>query len=301
MTNQNRTGESSNMKGRLIIGMCLLTAIALSEDIVTERHEVPYKSEEELNVGIEFGLGKLELRSTNNKKYIMQAEITYSKDLYKPEIEYKTVGNRGKLRLVSHQDDNSRFWGHSKKNSSSDIKNNHWRVAMTDQIPTAYNIELGLGKGILDFTNMKVNDLNLECGLSDVVIEFTKSNKERIRTLVIQSGLGNVEATGLCNANMDRFDVECGLGSTKLRFDGDLARDIKGQITIGLGSVTVQILEDIAVQIEAESSFLSSLNFDGFREVEENIYRSKNWKNSDRRIYIVIEIGLGSVDIEWIN
>ncbi|MBU0711610.1 hypothetical protein KJ762_08460 [bacterium] len=289
------------MKGRLIIGICLITVIGFAGDIVTERHELPYKGEEELSVGIEFGLGKLELRSTDNKKYIMQAEITYSKDLYKPEVDYKTVGNRGKLRLASRQNESSGFWGHSKKSSSSDIKKNHWRVAMTDQIPTAYDIELGLGKGILDFTNIKVNDLNLECGLSDVLVEFTKSNKERIRTLVIQSGLGNVEATGLCNANMDRFEVECGLGSTKLRFDGDLNRDIKGRITIGLGSVAVQISEDYAVQIEAESSFLSSLNFDGFREVEENIYRSKNWKNADRRIYIVVEIGLGSVDIEWIE
>jgi len=300
MIKQNRT-RGSNMKGSLIIGVCLVTTFAFAEDIVTERHEVPYRGEEELNVGIEFGLGKLELRSTDNKKYIMQAEITYSKDLYEPEIDYKTVGKRGKLRLISRQDENIRFWGHSKKSSSSDIKNNHWRVAMTEQIPTAYDIELGLGKGILDFTNMKVNDLNLECGLSDVFVEFSKSNKERIRTLVIQSGLGSVEAIGLSNANMDRFNVECGLGSTKLRFDGDLKRDIKGRLTIGLGSVTIEIPKDYAVQIEAESSFLSSLNFNGFREVEENIYRSRNWKNADQRIYMIIEIGLGSVDINWID
>ena len=300
MIKQNRT-RGSNMKECLIIGVCLVTALAFAEDIVTEQHEVPYKGEEELNVGIEFGLGKLELRGTDNQKYIMQAEITYSKDLYEPEIDYKTVGNRGKLRLISRQDENIRLWGHSKKSSSSDIKNNHWRVAMTERIPTAYDIELGLGKGILDFTNIKVNDLNLECGLSDVFVEFSKSNKERIRTLVIQSGLGNVEAIGLCNASMDRFNVECGLGSTKLRFDGDLKRDIKGRLTIGLGSVTIEIQKDYAVQIEAESSFLSSLNFDGFREIEENIYRSRNWKNADQRIYMIIEIGLGSVDINWID
>ena len=300
MIKQNRT-RGSNMKECLIIGVCLVTALAFAEDIVTEQHEVPYKGEEELNVGIEFGLGKLELRGTDNQKYIMQAEITYSKDLYEPEIDYKTVGNRGKLRLISRQDENIRLWGHSKKSSSSDIKNNHWRVAMTERIPTAYDIELGLGKGILDFTNIKVNDLNLECGLSDVFVEFSKSNKERIRTLVIQSGLGNVEAIGLCNASMDRFNVECGLGSTKLRFDGDLKRDIKGRLTIGLGSVTIEIQKDYAVQIEAESSFLSSLNFDGLREIEENIYRSRNWKNADQRIYMIIEIGLGSVDINWID
>lgn len=288
------------MKGSLIIGICLLTVIAFADDMVTEKHEVPYRGEEELDVGIEFGLGRLELRGSNNKKYIMQAELQYSKDLYKPEIDYKTVGNRGKLRLVSHRDDDNKIWRRSKK-GSSDVNKNHWRVAMTEQIPSAYDIDMGLGKGTLDFTNIKVNDLNLECGLSDVVMEFSEQNTERIRALVIQSGLGNVEVIGLSNTNMDRFDVECGLGSTKLRFDGDLKRDVKGKITIGLGSVTVQIPEDYAVQIEAESSFLSSLNFDGFREVDENVYRSRNWKDTDKRIYMIIEIGMGSVDIEWID
>jgi len=56
------------MKGRLIFGICLVTTFVLAEDIVTERHEIPYKGEEELSVGIEFGLGKLELRSLDNNK-----------------------------------------------------------------------------------------------------------------------------------------------------------------------------------------------------------------------------------------
>ncbi|MCD6205864.1 MAG: hypothetical protein J7L22_09395 [Candidatus Marinimicrobia bacterium] len=288
------------MKGSLLIGICLFAATALADDVVTEHHEIPYRGETELDVGIEFGLGHFELRGNRNDNFIMQAELQYSKELYKPEIEYKIVGDRGKLRLISHRDDDRSFWKHSKK-SSGDIKNNHWRVAMTERIPGAYDIDLGLGKGSLDFTGIKVSDLNLECGLSDVSMEFSEKNQERIHSLVIQTGLGNVEAIGLSNTNMDRFDVECGLGSTKLRFDGDLTRDVRGKITVGLGSVTIQIPKEYAVQIEAESSFLSSLNFSGFREVDENVYRSRNWKDADKRIYMVIEIGLGSVDIDWID
>jgi hypothetical protein len=289
------------MKRAIILCMCLSAVLLFAEEQITEQHNIPYQGEEDLDVDIEFGLGKLELRSSDNRKYIMQSEITYSKELYKPEVEYKTIGKRGKLRLVSRQSDDTKLWSHSKKSSQDDIKKNHWRVEMTEHIPTVYDIELGLGKGILDFSRIKVSDLNLECGLSDVIIEFNEANQERIHTLVIQTGLGNVDIIGLGNTNMDRFDVECGLGSTNLRFDGNLQRDIKGNITIGLGSVTIELPKDIAVQIEAESSFLSSLNFDGFREIDEDIYRSENWKSADQWMYIIIEIGLGSVDIRWID
>lgn len=288
------------MKKILFIVLLCSGISAFADDLVTERHSVPYKGEKELDVGIEFGLGELELRGNDNDKYIMQAEISYSKNIYRPEVRYQTVGDRGKLKLISHHDKYDSFWSRSRK-GDSDVKNNHWRVAMTKRIPTAYSIELGLGRGILDFTDIRVSDLSLECGLSDVQIEFAKSNPERIRNLVIQTGLGNVEATGLGNTNTERLSVESGLGSTKLRFDGESKSEIKGRLTVGLGSVTIEIPRDYAVQIEAESSFLSSLNFNGFREVHQNIYRSKNWKNSGQRIYLIIEIGLGSVDIRWID
>lgn len=289
------------MKGRLIMALGLLLAIAPAEELITERHDIPFQGEQELDVGIEFGLGKLDLKSNGGAKYILQSEVTYSQKLYKPSVDYKTVGARGKLRIVSKKiEEGSRFWDTRNKNTS-DLKNNHWQLAFIETIPTSYDIELGLGKGQLDFSRLRVTNLNLECGLSDVVLGFDSHNKESIRNMVIQTGLGNVEAYGLSYANLERFNIECGLGSTALRFDGNLNQDIKGRVTVGLGSVSIKIPEEYGVQIEAEKSFLSSLNFDGFREIKENVYRSKNWKNAKHYIYLIVEIGLGSVDIEWIN
>lgn len=287
---------------KIIFSVCLslFLAIAFAEDIVTEQHNIPYKGEEELDVGIEFSLGKLEIKSCQDNNYIMQSEITYSKELYKPSVQYKTIGNRGKLRLVSKQQEKSHHWGGSKKKSSS-LKNNHWRITLIETVPIAFNIEMGLGKGLLDFSGLRVNDLDLDCGLSDVVVEFSKSNKEKIRRLSIETGLGNVEANGLGYANLERFNIECGLGSTTLRFDGDLSKDVKGRIAVGLGSVNVKIPKDYAVQIEAQSSFLSSLNFNDFRRIDEDVYRSKNWENAEHRIFMIVEIGLGSVDVDWIK
>jgi len=289
------------MKGRLIMTLGLLLAAAQAQELITERHDIPYQGEQELDVGIEFGLGKLELKSNEGAKYILLSEITYSRELYKPSVDYKTVGTRGKLRIVSKKfDEDKRFWRTHKKDDSS-IRNNHWQLAFIETIPTSYNINLGLGKGQLDFSRLRVNDLNLECGLSDVVLGFNSNNKESIRNLVIQTGLGSVEAYGLSYANLQRFNIECGLGSTTLRFNGDLNQDIKGRVTVGLGSVSIKIPEEYGVQIEAEKSFLSSLNFNGFREIKENVYRSKNWKNAKHYIFLIIEIGLGSVDIDWID
>jgi hypothetical protein len=56
------------MKGRLIMALGLLLAVAQAEELITERHDIPYQGEQELDVGIEFGLGKLELKSNEDAK-----------------------------------------------------------------------------------------------------------------------------------------------------------------------------------------------------------------------------------------
>jgi hypothetical protein len=100
---------------------------------------------------------------------------------------------------------------------------------------------------------------------------------------------------------MERFNVECGLGTTELVFDGSLSQDIRGKIEVGLGSVIIEVPDNVAVEVRSQSSFLSSLNLHGFDRISENLYRSGNWETANKRIYLEIEVGLGSVDINWLD
>lgn len=290
------------MKYKIISLFLLIMTWASAEDNLTEHHDIPYKGEEELDVNIGFGLGELELRGSDNPDYLLRSEMKYTKDFLKPIVEYKTLGNRGRLRLRTEKFDKGELVIDKKHNiSRNDKSQNRWRLELTRKIPLYYSIELGLGDGRLDFTGQKVRDLKLECGLSDVSVDFKSDNMESMRNLEIGTGLGSVNVDGLGFANMERFSVQCGLGSTELVFDGNLRQDVRGKIEVGLGSVSIDIPDNIAVEVRAESSFLSSLNLHGFDRVGENLYRSGNWKTAKRRIYIEIEVGLGSVDVNWLN
>lgn len=291
------------MRTKAIILIVLLTGILYSAEMKTERHDIPYKGEVELDVNIEFGLGRFMLKSMDDGRYLLKSQMSYIIDYLKPFVEYKVLGNRGRLHLYT---ESYEIKGHSKdfkkyKNSYKEAKNNYWALEFNKNVPTAFDIEIGLGEGKMDFTDLMVNDLNLQCGLSDMLVEFNKDNKEQMRNLKIETGLGKVIVKGLGLSNMERFDVECGLGSTTLVFNGSLPRDVRGKISVGLGSVKIEMPDKFAVEIEAEKSFLSSLNLRGFDQVDDNLYRSGNWKTAKRKIYLIIEIGMGSVDIEWID
>ncbi len=291
------------MKGKVAAVLMLCAAGLLARDIRVDNLDIPFKGEEELDVVIEFGLGNLELSRGTISDYLMKSIIEYDADIVKPVIDYKVLGNRGRLKMYTENFDETPFKGWKKRDRelSGDLRKNHWTLEFNRSVPTSFDIELGLGKGRLDFTDLKISDLSLECGLSDVVVEFRKRNDERIRNLSLEAGLGNVELFGLGFANIERFDVECGLGSTRLNFEGDITQNMKGRISVGLGSVAVEIPDNVGVEIEAESSFLSSLNLKDFDEIDEDVYRSENWRKTKYKIYMVIEIGLGSVDIDWVK
>jgi len=290
-------------KMKALLVALILFAELYAEDLTVEQHNIPYKGEKELDVGIEFGFGRLDLMSGKSNDYILESEMSYLRKRYKPIVKYKKLGGVGKLHLYTEKFEKGSFFGLNKKDRgrSGDIGKSHWKLKFNRSIPSAFEIDLGLGKGNLDFTDLRVNDLSLECGMSDVKIEFRRENEEVIRSLSIESGLGSVKANGLGNANIEHLDIECGLGSANLRFDGDLQQNIKGKVTVGLGSVKISIPNNVGVEIEAERSFLSSLNLGNFDEIDEDIYRSENWKEADRKIYLMIEIGLGSVDIDRIE
>jgi hypothetical protein len=96
--------------------------------------------------------------------------------------------------------------------------------------------------------------------------------------------------------------MECGLGSSYLVFDGNFTGTVRGEISVGLGSVEIEIPSDVAVEIRSESSFLSSVDFDDFDRIDSDLYRSENWNSETRaRIILEISVGMGSASVEWID
>ena len=279
-----------------------MIAVLSAEDYFTEHYDIPYKGEEELDVNVSFGLGTLDLKSHDDPKYLVHSIMTYSQRIYMPIVDYKILGNRGRLKMSTEKYDESNK--NDKRNLKSSQVNkelNKWHLEFSQKIPIYFAVDLGLGEGRLDFTDLRVRDLKLHCGLSDVNVIFRDKNQDNMRNMVIETGLGSVNVKGLSYANMERFNVECGLGTTELVFDGSLSQDIRGKIEVGLGSVIIEVPDNVAVEVRSQSSFLSSLNLHGFDRISENLYRSGNWETANKRIYLEIEVGLGSVDINWLD
>jgi hypothetical protein len=275
--------------------VCIAYSIAFAKENDTEKisRKIEFAGEKSLAVKIDLGGGIIELER-NNTGNILDADIEYDPDQVDVDIDYHKIGDGGKLYLSSKSED---------QHFDLDTDDNYWHLEFTDRVPIDFEIDVGACEAEFDFTGLKINNLDIDLGASSTEINFKKPNPERISYINIDAGASKLKIKGLGNANFDKLSFDGGVGDFTLDFRGELRHKAYVDIDVGLGSLTVLLPENIGVRIRKEDSFLSSFSIDEdeFREVESNVYESENFGKTEGELIFDIEIGLGSVEIEYID
>jgi len=286
-----------------IICCLLINAAIFGEEKKVERYDIPLEKLEESEIRIEFNLGSLEIR-TGSDDYLLRGAVIYRDERLKPHIRHKKIGNRSKLHLYTEAEDynksvNSVFDLFDKKDWD-DVEND-WKLEFTKAIPLEYSINLGMAEGEMDFTGQQINEMEIECGMGDVSVQVNEPNRIEMKSFTVETGMGEFSGVGLGNLNSQRFTVDCGMGSTNLAFDGKIKTDMEGEISVGMGSVSIELPTNVGAEVYSESSFLSNVDLDDFDKIGDSTYRSENWDETVYRIYIKASVGMGSIDISWID
>ncbi len=289
---------------RVVGGMIFLSFILASlwdpGGIFAREHDtkritkkIELAGERRLTVKMDIGAGIIDLKK-NDTGDILNAEVEYNPDEIRVDIDYDRDKDEGELYLKSE----SRV-----KGLDLDAEFNYWYLEFSHKIPISFEIDVGACEADFDFTGLKIDQLDMDLGASSVEVDFQKPNSERISKINIDVGLSELTITGLGNANFDKLSFDGGVGDFTLDFSGDFEHRAYVDINIGLGNLTILMPKDAGVQIKSESSFLSSFSIDkrDFDEVDDDLYESDNFGESEKELIFDIEVGLGSVEVEYID
>ena len=298
----------------ILVGAILFTANqALSKeskkksDLTSKNEQREITSEKKIEVDIELSMVDLSLsKATGNQAF--NIDIEYDADHFEPLVSYKVRGDYGFLELGMEYDECIN--GHDElgdlfkgvfSDDHKDVENNKWEVYLTDRFPLAIAAEVALGSGELDLTDLQIENLRIEAGLSDMTIKFDKPNPIKMDRLAIEAGLGDFHLENLGNASIKRLNLEVGLGSATIDLSGPINTDMTAEMDVGLGSLELQIPKGLPVKIRCECSFLSSIDLDDFRKKGESTYYSPGFDKDKDYITLNLGVGLGSVKVEWLE
>jgi len=278
-----------------LIGLFLLAftaSLSLAGRLEEVTKTVDALGVEKLIVKVEFGVGNLIIHPDDIKEAAV-LNVSYDPKKFDFEIDYTKRGSTGYLDMESMV--------RKHRNINLEDSDNEWNLVLSTRYPGEMEFELGACEADIDLGGIPLTELTFDIGAASGLVEFSKPNPERLRELVFNVGASSLEAKNLGNANFEFLKVSCGAASCDLDLRGEYKGESDFELEVGVGSVDVILPRGVAVSIETDDGMFSSIDFhnDDLEEIDDDFYQTPGFDDAEDRIFITVEVGMGSVDFYW--
>lgn len=246
-----------------------------------KEESIPLGNEESAQVEIRFGTGELWL-AAGEPEELFSGKFRYNVEEWEPEISYRN----GRLRI--EQGGLDRDLGFPSGNA-----HNKWELEYSPDIPLDIEIKAGAGEGELDFTGLRVAELEMDVGAGDFVVRFDEPNPTAMRDLTVNAGASELEISGIGNAGPQRMTVQGGVGNVTLDFTGAWPRSANVYVTAGVGALTLRLPDNVGVRVRVAGA-LSSVDAPDFHR-SGNDYVNDAFGEAETELDIRVTTGVGSV------
>ncbi len=289
----------------ILIVQSLVFAGDTTRQVIRDHYHFSSKGFTQLDAQISYGIGELYL-SPSKTRHDIDGFVQYDPRFVTPDIDMKSrrktayfsidIDSRdSSYNLDVHIDHLRDLKGLSRKTR------NVLDFTLPATLPTSLDLEFGFGSADIDLSGIRLEDLDIECGLSDVNVSSLRDNPIECNRIKLESGLGDLSISGLGYVHARNIDLNVGLGSANIDFRGGRIIDTEFDIEVGLGDLDLILPERANIRVDINDTFLSSVSVYGLKEENEDEYVSPDWKPGLPVIHLDISVGLGSVDISVKN
>lgn len=274
----------------LVSGACLirLDEWAQEPNFVSYEGDEAFLGDQTLEARIEMNVGKLEIQEGDAAE-LYDLEVHYDSNAFEPKVEFERRDE------VAHLD----FKLQGRNRSVRRIDKTRLSLRLNPQVKLRLTTETGVAESEIDLTGLQLESMQLRAGVGETKLAMLSPNPADCGEIRIANGVGALEATGLGNFNFRRLVFEGGVGGAQLDFSGAWEQTGEVRVQVGVGGMQLRFPRDLGVELEATQSIFSSINTSEF-ESREGALVSKNFDQAGRKIKVVIQGGIGGVDIDWL-
>ncbi len=150
---------------------------------------------------------------------------------------------------------------------------NEWTLQLGSQT-MALDIRAGAYKGTFDLGGLALTSLTVSDGASDVTLDFSAPNLEKMSLFTYKTGASNVTLKNLANAGFVSMVFESGAGNYRLDFGGELQRDASVVIRSGMSNLTLVISARPGRDGAGERRLLQRAGVGGLEQERQSLHRS---------------------------
>ncbi len=273
------------------IALCLSSQAALAQSWRNVSTSRQLREEERLTVEVEFASGTFHLGpGTTASLYRIRA--TYDEDRFESETTYDQRSSHIFAKVTPHD-------GHGDLDMDADSPQ-LLDIALSPAVPITLDLKIGAATSSIELGGLAVRRASFKTGASESRIAFGSPNRVACEEFEIAMGAAELTVSGLGSARCERLKVAGGAGDLTLDFTGtwEPGTALDSDVTMGFGSLTLRVPEDIAVELTMSRLF-ASVEREGF------IKRGDRWLSPNRdgavaTLRLHIRAILGDVAFDWV-
>nr|WKN34744.1 toast rack family protein [Tunicatimonas sp. TK19036] len=253
--------------GLLILSACDITINTSQEEpgeVQTITQSIEPKGVKSVSTSIEMKAGKLKV--TGGARKLMDADFTFNRESWEPEISYETQDETGFLSI--EQPDLKSF----NINFDEDDQINEWVVQLNDDILQDLSCNMGAGETELDLRGLLLNSVHINAGVGEHTIN-------------------------LRDASVPELDIKAGVGEVNVDLSGEWRNDLDAEIKGGIGELNLKLPSDVGIRLDVAGGLGSVEVPDGFTK-DGREYTNALYKTAEHRLEFDIKAGIGSINVE---
>jgi hypothetical protein len=142
----------------------------------TETKTVERQGAETVQVDIVMAAGELKLRG--GAKALLEADLRYAPESWRPEVKYEVTGFRGRLAVR-----------HPERSGIAGKTVSDWDLRLNDDTPLDVRVKLGAGEARLDLGSLTMGNLDIELGAGALKLDLTGTPKKTM-DVQVRGGVG---------------------------------------------------------------------------------------------------------------
>jgi len=250
-------------------------------DVKEERRTIPLAGAGATDVNIVFGAGSLDIEAGGSDD-LLTAVFRYNVERWAPEIMHE--GND----LTIRQGGNEEKWG-----IPSGSVRNQWELEFSPQADLQMNMRAGAGEGELDFTGLRLSELDVDLGAGDFVLRFDQPNSVPMDHLTLDTGASRIEVLGVGNASPAKVRLQGGVGDIGLDLTGEWTRSADVTVRAGAGALRLILPSDVGVEVETRGG-LTNVEAYGLRQMG-GTYTNDAFGETEVELRVNVTTGVGNV------
>lgn len=237
-----------------------------------------------LSVHVSYGAGTVRVAADSGRG-LYDLHLKYDADCTEPLYRFDRESHR--LELGVH------------RTSSRDVnmkKGGAMTLALSKYTPLRLDLDIGAVEGDLALGGLRLEELAVKTGASETKLAFDQPNPLRMTLFRLDAGAANVQVRNLGNANIERIDVNLGVGQLELDFGGEWRADVDMTVNSALGSVSLTVPPDVGIRVDA-STFLHSMDAEGLTK-RNGAWMSDNYETARYKLRLRNTGALGRLEIK---